>query len=130
MRKSYKYLYNQLKKKSACGLKKFLITNISNIRKSCFLIYILVQLLCEDVIVIFQPLNSQDFYYFKDQTITCETYNNFEFLFNLTTTWYLANGIISPKLVYGITIVFLSPNGIAKTEFQEFDKLHLIEYYM
>ncbi|PKY56288.1 hypothetical protein RhiirA4_476473 [Rhizophagus irregularis] len=65
-----------------------------------------------------------------DQIITCEIYNNFKFLFNLTTTWYLANGIISPKLVYGITVVFLSPNGIAKTEFQEFDKLHLIEYYM
>ncbi|CAB5193513.1 hypothetical protein RhiirA5_504506 [Rhizophagus irregularis] len=130
VRKSYKYLYDQLKKKSGYGLKKFLITGTSGIGKSCFLVYVLMQLLCEDVVVIFQPINSQDFYCFKDQIITCGTYNDFEYLLNLTTTWYLADGITSPKLVYGTTVVSLSPNGIAKTEFQEFDKLHPIEYYM
>lgn len=130
VRKSYKYLYDQLKKKSGCGLKKFLITGTSGIGKSCFLVYVLMQLLCEDVVVIFQPLNGQDFYCFKDQTIACGTYNDFEFLLNLPTTWYLADGITSPELVYGTTVVSLSPNGIAKKDFQEFDKRHPIEYYM
>ncbi len=130
VRKSYKYLYDQLKKKSDCGLKKFLITGTSGIGKSCFLIYVLMQLLCEDVIVIFQPLNGQDFYCFKDQAITCGTYHDFEFLLNLTTTWYLADGITSPKLVYATTVVSLSPNGIAKKDFKEFDKRHPIKYYM
>ncbi|CAI2184199.1 9347_t:CDS:2 [Funneliformis geosporum] len=82
VRKSYKNLYDQLKKKSGCGLKKFLITGTS----------------------------------------ACGTYNDFEFLLNLTTTWYLADGKTSPELVYETTVVSLSLNGIAKKDFQEFDK--------
>ncbi|CAI2187722.1 2422_t:CDS:2, partial [Funneliformis geosporum] len=118
VRKSYKNLYDQLKKKSGCGLKKFLITGTSGIGKSCFLVYVLMQLLCEDVVVIFQPLDA------------CGTYNDFEFLLNLTTTWYLADGKTSPELVYETTVVSLSLNGIAKKDFQEFDKRHPIQYYM
>ncbi|CAG8556909.1 1830_t:CDS:2 [Funneliformis mosseae] len=40
------------------------------------------------------------------------------------------NDITFPKLVYRITVVFLLLNEIAKTEFQEFDKLYPIEYYI
>lgn len=88
-----------MKKKSTCSLKRFLITGTSGIGKSCFLIYILMQLLCEGVIAIFQPLRDQNFYCFKNQIITCGIYYDFEFLLNLTTTWYLADGITSPKLM-------------------------------
>ncbi|CAI2198027.1 14007_t:CDS:2, partial [Funneliformis geosporum] len=47
VRKSYKYLYEQLKKKSDCSLYRLLITGKSGVRKSYFLIYVLMQLLCE-----------------------------------------------------------------------------------
>ena len=51
VRKSCKYLYNALKEKSAVGLRKFLITGTSGIGKSRFLVYILIQVLREDVTV-------------------------------------------------------------------------------
>ncbi|CAG8508009.1 13391_t:CDS:2 [Funneliformis caledonium] len=66
----------------------------------------------------------------NDLTITCGTYRDFSFLLNSTTTWYLADGITSPKLVHAITVVSLSPNGIATKDFQEYEKRHPIEYYM
>src|ERR1043165_5763085 len=47
IRKSYKLLYRKLMEKSNVGLTEFLITGTSGIGKSCFLIYILMQLLCE-----------------------------------------------------------------------------------
>ncbi|CAG8556310.1 6362_t:CDS:2 [Funneliformis mosseae] len=58
------------------------------------------------------------------------TYRDFSFLLNSTTTWYLADGITSPKLVHAITVVPLSPNGIATKDFQEYEKRHPIEYFM
>jgi len=56
----------------------------------------------------------------------------YEFLsqINKSTTWYLADGVISPKLVEAKTVVTLSPNGIGKKEFKEFDKNYLKKYYM
>uniref|UniRef100_U9T1W8 Crinkler family protein n=1 Tax=Rhizophagus irregularis (strain DAOM 181602 / DAOM 197198 / MUCL 43194) TaxID=747089 RepID=U9T1W8_RHIID len=130
VRKSYKYLYNKLEKKSADGLKRFLITGTSGIGKSCFLIYVLIQLLCDDVTVIFQPLNDKYFYCFKNLTVTRGTYDDFLSLLGSPTTWYLADGAISPKLVQATTVVSLSPNGIATKDFQEFEKRHPVEYYM
>ena len=130
VRKSYKYLYNTLKENSAVGLRRFLITGTSGIGKSCFLIYILIQLLCEDVTVIFQPINDEYFCIEENLTISSGKYADFMYQLNLPTTWYLADGIISPKLVQAKTVVALSPNGIATKEFQEFEKRHPIEYYM
>ncbi|RGB25226.1 hypothetical protein C1646_747443 [Rhizophagus diaphanus] len=130
VRKSYKYLYNTLKENSAVGLRRFLITGTSGIGKSCFLIYILIQLLCEGVTVIFQPINDEYFCIEENLTISSGKYVDFMYQLNLPTTWYLADGIISPRLVLAKTVVALSPNGIATKEFQEFEKRHPIEYYM
>ncbi|RIA89464.1 hypothetical protein C1645_738602 [Glomus cerebriforme] len=125
-----KYLYSQLKKKSDDGLSKFFITGTSGIGKSCFLIYVLIQLLCKDATVIFQPVNDEYFCIEENLTISSGKYLDFMYLLNLPTTWYLADGIISPRLVQAKTIVALSPNGIGTKDFQEFEKRHPIEFYM
>jgi hypothetical protein len=77
-----------LKKKSVDDLRRFLITSMLRIRKSCFLIYILIQLLCEDVVVIFQPLNDNYFYCL----VTCKAYDNFLFLLSLPTGYNMVSG--------------------------------------
>src|SRR6185369_1958830 len=98
--------------------------------KSCFLVYVSIQLLREDVTVIFQPLHDKHFYCFEHLTVTRGKYCDFLSLLGSPTTWYLADGVISPKLVQATTVVSLSPNGIAKRDFKEFDKRYPIEYYM
>nr|CAG8607904.1 10953_t:CDS:2 [Entrophospora candida] len=131
VRKSYKFLYNELKRKSSKGgINKFLITGTSGIGKSCFLIYVLIQLLCEDATVIFQPFNDEYLYCFENLTMISGKYYDFLYLLNKSATWYLADGIISPKLVLAKTVVTLSPNGIRTRDFKEFDKRYKKKYYM
>jgi hypothetical protein len=101
IRKSYRLLYQELINKSKAGLKKFLITGTSGIGKSCFLIYLLMQLLCKDFTVIFQPINDEYLYCFENLELTRGKYSDFLDILASPDTWYLADGITSPKSSQG-----------------------------
>src|SRR5947207_607657 len=84
---------NKEKSSGNGGLTKFLITGTSGIGKSCFLIYVLIQLLCENATVIFQSSKYEYFYYFENLTMISGSFK--DFLPINKSTWYLADGIIS-----------------------------------
>jgi hypothetical protein len=125
VRESYEDLYYLITNRASKGSDhKFLVTGTSGIGKSCFLIYFLVRLLCEykDVTIIFQPIQSEVFYCFEDLNLSSGSYDDFSIKLQSSETWYLADGIISPKLVPAKTMIALSPKGAVRDEFQEFDK--------
>ncbi|CAG8737495.1 432_t:CDS:2, partial [Funneliformis caledonium] len=77
-----------------------------------------------------QPVQSEDFYFFEDLNLSFGRYNDFSTHFQSSETWYLADGILSPKLVPAKTVVALSPKGVVKDEFQEFGKDLVQTFYM
>ncbi|PKY53291.1 hypothetical protein RhiirA4_425906 [Rhizophagus irregularis] len=129
VRKIYKLLYSELKKKSKDGLTKFLITGTSGIGKSCFLIYILMQLLYEGSTIIFQPVNDEYFYCFQNLKLIRGEYNDFLDILSSPDIWYLADGITSPKSSQGKTVIAISPNGIGSKEYQQFEKNYYVKEY-
>ncbi|CAI2180472.1 4112_t:CDS:2 [Funneliformis geosporum] len=133
VRESYEELYHlMIDQASKSSDHKFLVTGTSGIGKSCFLIYFLIQLLCEseNPTIIFQPVQSEDFYCFEDLYLSFGRYDDFSAHFQSSETWYLADGILSPKLVPAKTVVALSPKGVVKDEFQEFGKDLVQTFYM
>ncbi|CAI2187451.1 8276_t:CDS:2, partial [Funneliformis geosporum] len=133
VRKSYEDLYHlMINQASKSSDHKFLVTGISGIGKLCFLIYFLIQLLCEseNPTIIFQPVQSKDFYCFEDLNLSFGRYDDFSTHFQSSEMWYLADGILSPKLVPAKTVVALSPKGVVKDKFQEFRKDLVQTFYM
>jgi len=117
VRESYEDLYYLITNRASKDFDhKFLVTGTSGIGKSCFLIYFLVRLLCEykDVTVIFQPIQSEVFYCFKDLNLSSGSYDDFSIQLQSSKTWYLADGIIFPKLVPAKTVIALSLKGAVK----------------
>ena len=76
------------------------------------------------------------FNHFKAKTSTVlrilsfGSYDDFLTHFQSFKTWYLVDDIISFKLVLVKTVVALSPKGVVKDEFQEFDKDLVQKFYM
>ena len=70
----------------------------------------------------FSPLQSDDFYCFRNLVISSGSYDDFSTLLHCSETWYLADGIFTPKLVPAKTVIALSPKGTTERAFQEFDK--------
>ncbi|RIA94571.1 hypothetical protein C1645_551497 [Glomus cerebriforme] len=126
VRESYEEIYHMLIHQASSGDidHKFLITGTAGTGKSCFLIYFLIRLLCEsnNATIIFQPLQSEKFYCFEGLNINYGSYDDFSAYLDDPETWYLADGILSPKLVFAKTIVALSPKGVVKDKFQFYEK--------
>ncbi|CAB4385786.1 unnamed protein product [Rhizophagus irregularis] len=136
VRESFVDLYHILTNKTSKGSgHKFIITGTAGIGKSCFLIYMLIRLLCEpkNVTVIFQAYQSEDFYYFRcfgDVVFKRGSYNDFSTYIDSPETWYLADDILSPELVQAKSVVALSPKGVVKDEFQAYDKEAVLSFNM
>jgi len=80
VRESYKDLYYlMIDQASESSNHKFLIIDTSSIGKSCFLIYFLIQLLCKskNPTIIFQSVQSEDFYCFEDLNLSFGRYDDF-----------------------------------------------------
>ncbi|GBC06270.1 hypothetical protein RclHR1_06720006 [Rhizophagus clarus] len=133
VRKPYEDLYRLIINKTSKGSKhKFLVSGTSGIGKSCFLVYFLIRHLCEfeNATIIFQTIQSDDFYCFEGLNLSSRSYNNFLTHFQSSETWYLADGIISPRLVSAKTLIALSPKGFVNDKFQVIEKDIVQKFYM
>ncbi|CAG8569550.1 10681_t:CDS:2 [Paraglomus brasilianum] len=83
-----------------------------------------------DVTIIFQSIQTEVFYCFENLNLNSGSYDDFSIQLQSSKTWYLADGIISPKLVPAKTIVALEPKGTVRDEFQEFDKVLVLRFNM
>ena len=123
VRESYRDLYHIVTNENCDP--KFLISGTSGVGKSCFLIYLLIRLLCNktDATVIFQPVggSSSLLYCFKDSNLFVGDFEEFsEHLYN-SKTWYLVDGTV-PRDVLARTVVSASSKSIKDRRFQEFIK--------
>ncbi|CAG8697716.1 3313_t:CDS:1, partial [Ambispora gerdemannii] len=84
----------------------------------------------EDVTIILQSIQSEYFYCFQSSDFSVGSYDDFSAYFRSSKTWYLAAGILSPKLVPAKTVVALSAKDVYKDEFQEFDKILVRQLYL
>ncbi|CAG8637334.1 7411_t:CDS:2, partial [Ambispora gerdemannii] len=133
VRESYEDLYDLIINQVDGNFKyKLLVTGTSGVGKSCFLIYLLIQLFhdFEDVTIILQSIQNEYFYCFQSSDFSVGSYDDFSAYFRSSKTWYLADGILSPKLVPAKTVVALSAKGVYKDEFQEFDKILVRQLYL
>ncbi|CAG8611666.1 10636_t:CDS:2 [Ambispora gerdemannii] len=124
VRESYRDLYHIVTNENDedCDL-KFLITGTSGVGKSCFLIYLLIRLLCNktDATVIFKPASGNLLYCFKDSNLSVGDSEEFsEQLYN-SKTWYLVDGTV-PEDVIAKTVVSASSKSIKDNRFQDFVK--------
>ena len=121
VRESYRDLYHIVTNKNCDP--RFLISGTSGVGKSCFLIYLLIRLLCNetDATVIFQPVGGSLLYCFKDSNLFVGDFEEFsEHLYN-SKTWYLVDGSV-PEDVVARTVVSASSKSIKDRRFQEFIK--------
>ncbi|RIB06214.1 hypothetical protein C2G38_2046960 [Gigaspora rosea] len=128
MRQSYKDLYRMI---ITMKNSKFLITGTSGVGKSCFLLYLMIRLLCNinDVTIIFQPIDGEVLYCLKNSGVTVGTYIDFyNLLHNHPETWYLVDGTGPMKSVQARTVVSASPKSIKSQKFQEFVKDPMIQF--
>jgi hypothetical protein len=121
IRKAYEDLYHIVTKKNYDP--RFLIYGTSGIGKSCFLIYLLIRLLCNkpNATVIFKPMTSNLLYCFENTKLRVGSFEEFsEQLYN-SETWYLVDDT-APEDVEAITVVSASSKSTKSKELQEFIK--------
>ncbi|RHZ76166.1 hypothetical protein Glove_202g84 [Diversispora epigaea] len=121
VRKSYRDLYHIITNENCDP--KHLVSGTSGVGKSCFLIYLLIQLLCNktDVTVIFKPFDEDLLYCFEGPNLSIGYFDEFmEKLYN-PKAWYLVDGSV-PKFVMSKIVISTSSKSIKDKEFQEFAK--------
>ncbi|PKY52515.1 hypothetical protein RhiirA4_470194 [Rhizophagus irregularis] len=115
---------------------KFIITGTSGVGKTCFLLYLLIQLLCNDdnVTIIFQPRDGKTCYCFKGSNLETGKIDDFSDDLYSPKTWYLVDSkqpSIDPKSSNSArTVVAASPNSLNNSKFQDFAKDVVNRYYM
>ncbi|PKK58328.1 hypothetical protein RhiirC2_763480 [Rhizophagus irregularis] len=131
IREDYKALYQIVNKK---GLDpKFLINGTSGIGKSCFLLYLLIRILCssDDVTVIFQTTQSELFYRFKDSKLGVGSFEDISYCLYDPNTWYLADAIPPRPKLKAKTVLAVSPVSYQQDKnFDEFSKVVVNKYCM
>ncbi|CAG8470223.1 14015_t:CDS:2 [Acaulospora morrowiae] len=130
VRKSYKDLYRIVTKDKYDP--RFLISGTSGVGKSCFLIYLLIRLLCNktDATVIFRPVDGDLLYCFRDSNLLVGDFKEFsEQLYYNSKAWYLVDGTV-PEDVIARTVVSASSKDIKDKRFQHFVKNLVNEFCM
>ncbi|CAG8596254.1 6061_t:CDS:2, partial [Acaulospora morrowiae] len=130
VRKSYKDLYHIVNNEKYDP--RFLISGTSGVGKSCFLIYLLIRLLCNktDATVIFRPVEENLLYCFRDSDLFVGDFEEFsEELYYNSKAWYLVDGKV-PEDVIARTVVSASSEDIKDKSFREFVKNPVDEFCM
>ncbi|CAG8608911.1 7853_t:CDS:2 [Paraglomus occultum] len=138
VRQSYVDLYKVLIRATDAGDKtsldyypKYLLTGTSGIGKSCFLAYLLIELLLHrDVVVIFQPPDGELVYCFEGlEQLGVGRLSEFMHHLNSVETWYLVDSVTGVWDLRAITVIAMSPNSIANDKF-ELEKTIVNTYHM
>ena len=110
---------------------RFLITGTSGVGKSCFLLYLLIQLLCnfDNVTVVYHPRQGKLCYCFENSNLKVGETSDFLDRLHSRDTWYLVDSV-EPFIVQARTVVAVSPNSLNNDQFQEFSKVVVNKYYM
>jgi hypothetical protein len=113
-----------------------IITGTSGVGKSCFLLYLLIQLLrnVDNVTVVFQPRKGKTCYCFKGSNLETGEIDNFSDYLYSSETWYLVDSkepsIVPNSSNSARTVVAVSPNSLNNGQFQDFAKEVVNKYYM
>jgi hypothetical protein len=122
IRKAYEDLYHIVTKENVDP--RFLISGTSGVGKSCFLIYLLIRLLCnkQNATVIFKSKKSNLLYCFENTKLRTGSFEEFsEQLYN-SKTWYLVDGTAPEDDVEAIQVVSASSKSIKSKELTDFVK--------
>ncbi|CAB4435540.1 unnamed protein product [Rhizophagus irregularis] len=131
IRQDYKALYQIINKKNLDP--KFLINGTSGIGKSCFLLYLLVRLLCssDDVTIIFQTTQSEIFYRFKGSELDVGNFEDASYYLYIPDTWYLVDAKPPMPRLKARTVLAVSPVSYKENkDFDEFSKVVVNKYCM
>ncbi|GES95208.1 crinkler (CRN) family protein, putative [Rhizophagus clarus] len=131
IRQDYKELYEIVNNKELDP--KFLINGTSGIGKSCFLLYLLIRILCssDDATIIFQTTQSNIFYCFKKSKLDVGLFEDISYYLYDPDTWYLADAIPPRPKLRARTVLAVSPVSYKENKnFDEFSKVVVNKYCM